>query len=200
MKILFASSNKGKSAEIKEVAQSFPEISIVFPEEVGPGAPEVEESAADYRGNAELKARAYQAWGGVPALADDTGLEVKALNGLPGVRSARYAGEPSNPKKNIAKLLEELRGCADRRARFVCVLVAILQDLTIVTSEAALEGSIIEGTRGSGGFGYDSIFVPAGFTKTLAELKGEGSSVETHRIAAARKLFSDIAMRLAHQA
>lgn len=190
--ILFASTNKGKVVEVLETAKSHKEIQIILPSELPSklgAAPDVEESGDTYKENALLKSYAYFAWANIPALADDTGLEVEVLNGIPGVKSARYAGEPSDPKKNIAKLLNALTGVTNRKARFICVLSLVGMGPKEIIVEAFLPGSIIEVPRGTGGFGYDSIFLPEGHKETLSELKASGKEIKTHRILALEKLF-----------
>lgn len=189
--ILFASGNSGKLSEVRATAAEHG-VRVLAPSDIGGAPPEVEESASDYLGNARLKAHAFFAWSGIPSLSDDTGLEVDALNGRPGVLSARYAGPSASPADNIAKLLGELHGATNRSARFYCVLYAILDERNHMTAEAVLEGEIAQAPRGGGGFGYDSVFVVRGTGRTLAELKHEGSPVETHRIKACRNLFTKL--------
>ena len=107
---------------------------------------------------------------GQPALADDSGLEVDALGGEPGVHSARFAGADADDAANVRRLLERLRGRADRRARFRCVLMLVLPDGRAFNAQGLLEGRIAGERRGGSGFGYDPIFVPQGYRRTLAEL------------------------------
>ena len=120
----------------------------------------------------------------VPAFADDSGLEVAALDNRPGIHSSRYAA--TDPER-IAKLLGELKGVADRRARFVCVIAIAANGEVIETFEGELKGRIIDAPRGSNGFGYDPIFVPDGMDKTLAELSPEEKNRISHRANACRK-------------
>ncbi|MBO0729246.1 MAG: non-canonical purine NTP pyrophosphatase, partial [Acidimicrobiaceae bacterium] len=127
------------------------------------GVPDVDETAQTLKGNARLKARALVTATGKPAIADDTGLEVDALDGAPGVFSARYAGETATYADNTAKLLGELEGKGspgDRRARFVTVAVAAWPDGTELSAEGAVHGWIATAPRGKEGFGYDPVFVP----------------------------------------
>lgn len=188
--LLFASGNEGKYKEVSSIGESFG-LRILHPRDLGmPGPPpEVEENAPDYLGNARLKAEAFKRWSGLPSLADDTGLEVDALEGGPGVHSARYSEPGATPARNIEKLLAALDGVSNRSARFYCLLYLALDERNHLTAEATLEGDIALERRGDGGFGYDSVFVVRGTGRTLAELKGAGGEVETHRMAACRRLF-----------
>ena len=192
--ILFASTNSGKLAEVRS-ASPVPIISpLEIERRIGMPAPEVSETERTYLGNARLKAESYFNWSRRHAtLADDTGLEVAALGGAPGIYSARYAGEGANPRRNIQKLLEVMQGKSERNATFVCQLVLILPNGEQKFSRGELHGTIAEAPRGDGGFGYDSIFIvdDAG-SKTLAELKAEKVALITHRGAALRKLFEDL--------
>lgn len=204
--LLFGSTNVGKFSEVQTVAARF-EIQAFSVKDLctdrgarlaglkHPLSPpaEVTEDASTYLGNAELKARAFFAWAGLPVFADDAGLEVRALQGAPGLYSARYAGAPVSPQRNIDKLLRELRGTKDRAARFRSVLFAICGDGREITAEGVLKGTIAEAPTGSGGFGYDSVFIPEGADKTLAELKTVApEQVKTHRILALENLFRAI--------
>lgn len=201
-RILFASTNAGKLAEVRLVAArlDFQILSAQdFVATCGP-APEVREDANTYSGNAQLKADAFFAWAGLPSLADDAGLEVDALGGRPGVWSARYAGEPSDSQRNIDKMLGELAGQENRRARFVSFLFARLSSELDVSAQAELPGTVIAEQRGAGGFGYDSIFVPDGYAKTLAEIKADPilrSQFKTHRVMALEKILPQISRALA---
>lgn len=199
-KILFASANQGKIIEIKNAAQSLTQMEIVsaydFAQKENKIVPDIIEDADTYLGNAKLKAEGFFKWGTLPCIADDTGLEVAALNGMPGVFSARYAGEPSNSQKNIEKLLSQMSGQKDRRARFYCLLYFKISEDKFLIAEGHLSGLIIDNAQGLGGFGYDSIFLVEKYGKTLAQLKEEGVFVETHRIMAAKNLFQQFLARL----
>lgn len=192
-RILFATSNPGKIADVR-TAVGYSGIEIVAPTEIeGKGAPpEVAEGTISYRVNARLKAEAFGAWSGLPAIGDDTGLEVQALGGAPGIISARYAGEGASARSNTEKLLATLQGVADRGALFRAVLVLVTPDGRIVEGVGELHGSITEKPRGGGGFGYDNVFEVEGTGKTLAELKEAASGVVTHRHRALRALFDQI--------
>lgn len=148
------------------------------PPEVG----EVEETADTLEGNARLKAQAVVEATDMVAVADDTGLEVFALGGRPGVRSARYAGEGATYADNVAKLLGELDGVDDRRACFRTVALARSPDGHEVMAEGVVDGWIATAARGSHGFGYDSVFVPdAGDGRTFAEMSRADKQAVSHR-------------------
>ena len=153
--------------------------------------PPVEETGATFEENAALKALAVaKALPDVLIVADDSGLEVAALGGAPGVRSARYAGEQASDADNVAKLLAELARIpgADRRARFCCALVLARGGEVLVTFRGIVDGVIAEAVAGKGGFGYDPVFVPAGETRTFAELGDAAKNEISHRAVAVRQL------------
>ena len=149
-----------------------------------PGYPGCEENGSTFAENASIKALSACRYCDVPAFADDSGLEVAALDGRPGIRSSRYA---ATDRERVAKLLGELQGVTDRRARFVCVIAIAANGEVIETFEGELTGRIIDAPRGSNGFGYDPIFVPDGMDKTLAELTTEEKNKISHRADACRK-------------
>ena len=149
-----------------------------------------EETGATFLANARLKARAIAQATGEVALADDSGLEVDALGGEPGVRSARWAGEPTDDAANNAKLLAELKGIhgANRRARFRCALALVAPDGRELTADGRFEGFVLEAPKGTGGFGYDPLFQPEGDTRSLAEYADAEKNAVSHRGRAARRL------------
>ena len=149
-----------------------------------PAYPGVEENGKTFAENASIKALAACKYCDVPAFADDSGLEVEALGGRPGIHSSRYA--PTD-RERIEKLLGELKGVTDRRARFVCVIAIAVNGEVIETFEGEVKGRIIDGPRGANGFGYDPIFVPDGSDKTFAELSQEEKNRISHRANAFRK-------------
>ncbi|HET6566323.1 MAG TPA: RdgB/HAM1 family non-canonical purine NTP pyrophosphatase, partial [Rhodothermales bacterium] len=158
---------------------------VLIPASDFPGAPEVEEDAPTLEGNARKKAVELQAFTGLSAVADDTGLEVDALGGRPGVHSARYSGPEADAGANRAKLLRELDGVRDRTARFRTV-IAYADGEQVHLFEGVCEGRITEAERGAGGFGYDALFVPEGEDRTFAEMgKGEKNAI-SHRARALR--------------
>lgn len=147
------------------------------------GSPEVPEEGETFEANAVRKATAVARALGLPAMADDSGLEVDALGGAPGVRSARFAGDGATAEENNAKLLRMLKDAPEgrRAARFRCVIAVAWPDGTVRTAEGACEGRIAEAPRGAGGFGYDPLFVPEGYGQTFAELGEEVKNRISHR-------------------
>jgi XTP/dITP diphosphohydrolase len=210
LRLLLATRNPGKLRELRAILDGVP-VELVGLREVGLGTPpEVEETGATFLDNARLKARAYAAWSGLAAVADDSGLEVDALGGAPGVRSARYAGEGASDQANLEKLLEELEGAppARRRARFRCAAVltdppGLVPEWREWHAEATWEGRIIEAPRGSGGFGYDPVFLPDGWDRTSAEVDAATKDAASHRGRAFRAIRPGIqawaAERLGHR-
>lgn len=175
-----------------ELGTSGAEVELVpRPSDVG----DVVEDAADFEGNARLKALALHAATGLPALADDSGLEVDGLDGAPGVLSARFAGDEADDAMNLARLCEELRelpaGDAGRRARFRCAVVLKLPGGAEVVAEGTVEGHIVSPPRGLGGFGYDPVFVPdEGDGRTFAEMSASDKHAISHRGRALRALVA----------
>ena len=149
-----------------------------------PGFPEVEENGTTFTENASIKAVAASKYCDAPAFADDSGLEVFALNGEPGIYSSRYA--PTDPER-IAKLLKNLEGKSDRSARFVCVIAIAYNGEVIETFEGEIRGTIGFEPKGENGFGYDPVFIPEGENRTFAELSSEEKNRISHRANAFRK-------------
>lgn len=178
--IVLASSNKGK---IKEFRAIFATINIKIIPQTSFNIPDAEETGLSFIENAILKARHCSKHTGLPAIADDSGLEVFALNGEPGIYSARYSGEHGNDSANIQKLLTKLSGIKKREARFVCTLAYIGHELdpTPIISQGFLDGEITENICGNNGFGYDPIFKPAEFDKTLAQIPSDYKNKISHR-------------------
>lgn len=185
MELIFATANKHKLSEAQAILGNG--FSLVVPSELGLTG-DIPETAETLKENAIMKAKFLWDKFGRPCFADDTGLEVDFLNGRPGVYSARYAGIEADPVKNMQKLLKELNGANCRKARFVTVVALILDENRIILFEGALEGSILEASSGCGGFGYDPLFMPEGYSKTLAELSAEEKNRISHRGIAMRKL------------
>ena len=185
MKLLIATRNKHKLEEIRAIL-ALPGLVLIGADEV-PGLPEVEEDAPTFEGNACKKARTLAQASGCWTLADDSGLEVEALGGAPGVVSARYAGVAASTPANNAKLLGELAGVADRRARFRCVLALCAPDGREWTVEGRCEGRLLEAPRGAHGFGYDPLFVPEGYDQTFAELPATVKNGISHRARALQR-------------
>jgi XTP/dITP diphosphohydrolase len=195
---VLATTNPGKAREIREI---FAACGLDVDLQPRPGhVPEVDETEPTLLGNARLKAAAVAQATGTAAIAEDSGLEVESLGGLPGVRSARYAGEPADDHANVDKVLAELAGRAlpsERGARFVTVAVARWPDGLEVVAEGEVAGWIAPSRRGSGGFGYDPVFVPAeGDGRTFAEL-AEGSPQAKHSLSHRGRAFRALAGRLA---
>ena len=196
-RFVLASANPDKVKEIVAV------LSASLPVELLPrpdGIPDVVEDADTLIGNARLKARALVAATGMAAVADDTGLDVDALGGAPGVYSARYAGEDATYADNVAKLLRELAARADaggeRRAAFRTVALVAYPDGAEVSAEGVLRGTIATEPRGTNGFGYDPLFVPdGGDGRTFAEMRPEEKDAVSHRGRAFRALASELVRR-----
>jgi XTP/dITP diphosphohydrolase len=183
-KIVFASNNKHKLEEVRSiVGASYPIVSL---DEIG-CSEDIPETADTLEGNALLKARHIKTHYGYDCFADDTGLEVKALNNAPGVYSARYAGESKDSKANMRKVLKELENMSDRSARFRTVIALILGEKEYLF-EGLVEGEIIEEARGNTGFGYDPVFIPGGYTETFAEMGVDVKNAISHRAKAVEKL------------
>ena len=189
--VLIASNNAHKATEIAE-ALDFPGWEFKTLKQVGVSSDPAED-AETFLGTARIKAHAaQQASGGMPVLADDSGLEVDALDGAPGVHSARYAGEPCDDAANNAKLLDALSDVADeaRTARFVCQLVFLDENGNEVDARGTVEGRIAHEAHGENGFGYDPLFLPEvfGFERSLGEAKPEEKNAVSHRGNALREL------------
>jgi XTP/dITP diphosphohydrolase len=187
--VALASRNPGKVREILEVSADWPVRWLTS--ERDPGSwPDVEETGATYLDNARLKAHAVADAMGVAALADDSGIEVDALGGAPGPRSARFAGDDASERENLDRLIELIRDVppVGRGARYRCVAVLALPEGTELVAEGVCEGTLLTEPRGSGGFGYDPIFVPSGETRTMAELPAHEKDRISHRGRALRSL------------
>lgn len=178
-KVVLATKNPHKVEEILAILGDIPGIEWLTFREIS--FSDVEEVGETLEENAVLKATAVARETGLPALAEDTGLEVEALGGAPGVRSARFAGEDKDYRANNEKLLRLLEGVRNRRARFRTVAVLALPDGRMWKTEGVLKGKIAEAPRGEHGFGYDPLFVPEGETRTLAEMLPEEKNVISHR-------------------
>ncbi|UPT70595.1 MAG: non-canonical purine NTP diphosphatase [Flavobacterium sp. JAD_PAG50586_2] len=186
MQLVFASNNKNK---IKEIQLLLPEtIQILSLEDIGCWE-DIPETADTIEGNAILKANYITEKFGYNCFADDTGLEVEALNGEPGVYSARYAGEQKEANDNMNKLLDNLKDKSNRNAQFKTVIALNLDGKQTLFS-GIIKGKIIEEKIGTNGFGYDPIFVAEGYTKTFAELTIEEKSTISHRGLAVKQLIA----------
>ena len=191
MRVVLATANPDKVREIEAILAGTGVVLVPRPPEV----PDVDETGETLEDNARLKAEALAAATGLPALADDTGLEVHALGGAPGVRSARYAGPAATYEDNVWALLAALARAADddRRARFRTVALLRRPDGREVVAEGAVEGAIALSPRGEGGFGYDPVFVPAeGDGRTFAEMTPQEKNDLSHRGRAFRALAGEL--------
>ena len=180
--LLVATNNKGKVGELSQLLSDFPLRLRLLGE--FPHVEEAEETGETFAENATIKALHYSAHAGLLTLSDDSGLSVDALGGAPGVYSARYAGREATYAERMSRLIGELdaTGDPDRRARFVCVIaVADPSAGTLHTFEGACEGRIARAPRGTGGFGYDPLFIPDGHERTFGELPQEVKHTLSHR-------------------
>lgn len=177
-RLLLATRNAHKTREVREILG---DGWIVEDLSVLPDLPEVEETGETFEANAKLKALAasphYEGW----VLADDSGLEVDALGGAPGVRSARFASDHADMAANRALLVEKMRGADSRAARFCCVLGLAKDGEVVQIFSGTIDGSIIDKERGGGGFGYDPLFVPEGETRAFAEMSADEKHALGHR-------------------
>lgn len=190
-KIVLASGNKGKVREINQILAGL-DIEVVPQSEFG--VPEADETGLTFVENAIIKARNAAAHTGLPAIADDSGLEVDALQGVPGIYSARYAGVGASDEENLQKLLQQMTGVAEseRTARFQCLMVLMEheKDPTPIICQGTWEGQIIETPQGDNGFGYDPVFYVPQHDCTAAQLGAEEKNRLSHRGQALGKLLA----------
>ena len=192
-RLLLATNNEHKLAELRDIMGALP-IALVTPAQIGMEL-EVEETGETFEANAVLKAIAFARGAGLPALADDSGLEIDALGGAPGVWSKRFAGEGATDADRNQLALERLRGvpAGQRSARFRCVMAVATPEELLGTVEGRVEGQIAEAPRGAHGFGYDPIFLVEGGNRTMAELTATEKNQISHRAragAAAARLIA----------
>jgi XTP/dITP diphosphohydrolase len=193
--VIIASNNMGKLREIKEILSGAPLELSSLKDHFNP-VPSIPENGSTFHENAAAKARWVFERKRIWTLADDSGLEVDFLNGLPGVKSARYAGEQASDNDMVKKLLTALADCPEekRSARFRCVIVMKFSDSDEIVAEGACEGRIGFAPEGRNGFGYDPVFFPAGHEKTFAQLGADIKNVISHRgkaLAALRRSLHD---------
>jgi XTP/dITP diphosphohydrolase len=199
LKLVLASANADKAREMADIltAELGGAVQIV---PRPPDVPEVDETGDTLEANALLKARVLCEATGLPALADDSGLEVDALGGAPGVFSARYSGPEATYHSNVTKLLHELEGVDDRRARFRAVVAVVFPDGRELVAEGVVDGRITDVRRGDGGFGYDPVFVPdddpAG--RTFAEMGDDDKHAVSHRGRSIRAIAGKLAELVRH--
>lgn len=187
MRIVLATRNRGKLVELERILDGL-DVQLVTMDELG--LEQAVEDGDTFEANALIKARAVVAATGLPALADDSGLEVDALDGAPGVHSARYAGEETDDIRNNTKLVAELDAIPEdeRTARFVCAAALVTPDGHEEVVRGTMEGRIVDEARGTNGFGYDPHFVSVGETRTNAELTPAEKDARSHRGAAFRAI------------
>jgi len=190
-KVVIASNNAGKLREIGRILEP---LGIEAQPQGAFGVPECPEPHVTFVENCLAKARHASAHTGLPALADDSGICVDALNGAPGVYSARYAGEPKSDERNNQKLIAALHGQANRKAHYYCVMVYVryADDPQPIIAEGAWHGEIVDSPRGAGGFGYDPYFLVPALGKTGAELPQDEKNAISHRGQALRTLVEKL--------
>lgn len=186
MKIIFATNNNNKLQEVQHILGEKFELST--PKDNGI-MEDIPEEQPTIEGNATQKSKYIFDRVGVDCFSDDTGLEVNALDGAPGVYSARYAGEGCNFEDNVVKLLGEMQGVENRKAHFKTV-ISLIVDGVETQFEGVIEGDILQERAGDGGFGYDSIFRPSGYKESFAEMSSEKKNKISHRAIATRKLVA----------
>ncbi len=186
MELIFATHNENKVIEIKNLIQK--NIKLLSLSDIG-FKHEIIEDGKSLHENSLIKAKYIKSKYGMNCFADDTGLEVQSLNNEPGVYSSRYAGYPINSNNNIKKLLENLSGFNNKNARFRTVISLIISK-NIFSFEGIINGKIIHEIRGNSGFGYDPVFIPSGYNKTLAELSLKEKNTISHRSIAINKMMN----------
>ncbi|GAA0601294.1 XTP/dITP diphosphatase [Virgibacillus siamensis] len=185
--IIVATKNPGKAEEFRSFFVKYDIKTVSLLDLIEP-VEDIEETGTTFEANAALKAEQIADKMNTPVLADDSGLVVDALDGRPGIFSARYAGEPKDDQANLEKVLHELEGVANRQARFVCVLAVAIPGKETIFKRGVCEGSLISEPKGENGFGYDPIFIPDGYRKTMAQLTADKKNEISHRSNAIMKL------------
>ena len=188
MKVFLATGNKKKIDEIKPLLKDFEVLSIAD----GINIPEVEENSDTFEGNSQKKALEIAKFLNMVAIADDSGLMVDALEGEPGVYSARYAGENANDSDNNKKLIQNLKGIGNRKAKFVSVISVAKPNGEVHSFRGEVEGLILDEARGNSGFGYDPYFYYVAYGKTFAELELSEKNAISHRARALSKMKKEI--------
>ena len=199
VRVVLATRNPGKVAELRRIlAGAGLDVDLVGLEAF-PAVPDVVETGATFAQNAELKARAVADATGLPAVADDSGLAVDALNGMPGIFSARWAGRHGDDRANLALVLAQVADVPDERlgAAFVCAAAAVVPGRAPQVVSGEVRGRLVREPRGRGGFGYDPIFVPDGESRTTAELSPSDKDAISHRGRAFRALVPRLCALLA---
>lgn len=195
--IIIATKNKGKVKEFEHLFKAY-DVKVKSLLELNEQIPDIEETGNTFRGNARLKAEQIAKILNKPVLADDSGLAVDALAGAPGVFSARYAGEPTDDKRNYEKVLEKLKNVPEneRSARFVSVLAFAIPGEETIFEEGHCEGEITRNPAGENGFGYDPIFIPQGYDVTMAQLEDVEKNKISHRYHALVQMKSKLHTKL----
>lgn len=191
MKLVFATHNPGKLQEVRELLA--PDYEVIGLSELGDHE-DIEETALTLEGNAWIKARTVWQKHGLSCFSDDTGLEIEALDGAPGVFSARFAGPDKDPQANMDKVLDELKGQGNRKARFRTAVALVLNGEEFLF-EGTVNGEITTVQSGAKGFGYDPIFSPNGYDTTFAEMDGPTKNAISHRGLAIKKLVAFLKAR-----
>ena len=198
-KLVLATRNPGKIREFARLLSEFASDIEVLGLEEFPNMPDVEETGDSFEENSLLKASAVAEFTKLPSLADDSGLCVNALNGDPGIFSARFAGEHGNDQANNEKLLQELKDKSDRSAQFICVVTLVVPTESgskVIVESGNIEGIIVDDIRGDSGFGYDPLFQPIGSNLTFGEFPHEEKDKISHRGQALRKIAPRISEAL----
>jgi XTP/dITP diphosphohydrolase len=198
-KLVLATRNPGKIREFARLLSEFASDIEVLGLEEFPDMPDVEETGDSFEENSLLKASAVAEFTKLPSLADDSGLCVNALNGDPGIFSARFAGEHGNDQANNEKLLQELKDKSDRSAQFICVVTLVVPTESgskVIVESGRIEGIIVDDIRGDSGFGYDPLFQPIGSNLTFGEFPHEEKDKISHRGQALRKIAPRISEAL----
>lgn len=196
--IVAATGNAHKLAEIEAITAQFG-LKVITKAQAGAGDLDVEETGTTFEENSLLKAETIMKATGLPAIADDSGLETDALNGAPGVYSARFSGEDATDASNNEKLLQMMADVpdAERGARFVSVVTLCYPDGTVLAARGECPGTILRELRGDGGFGYDPLFLPEGFDRTYAQITAEEKNSISHRARALQGLKEQLEMYIA---
>jgi XTP/dITP diphosphohydrolase len=195
MKFVLATRNSHKATELKRILEELELDCELLTVADFPSAPEVEETEDTFEGNALLKARALANFTGLAAIADDSGICVDALDGNPGVLSARWSGATENiDRANLELVLDQIKGvpAENRGAKFVCAAVAVFPDGKELVAIGEMYGNLLDAPNGENGFGYDPIFVPTGYSKTTAEMSASEKDAISHRGKALNELAHQI--------
>lgn len=181
LQMLAATTNKNKVREFQKILQEAGSEIVIVPQNTISGLPEIIEDGKTFKENAMKKAREISKFTDMAVIADDSGLAVDALDGAPGIYSARYAGEGANDSEKIAKLLKNMKGISNREAKFVCVAAIACKGKEIAHFTGEIRGTIAEEPSGTNGFGYDPVFLPENSSRTFAEYSDAEKNAVSHR-------------------